>query len=211
MRSAILLFIVLFSACAQKIARDENANQFREKPKVIIPKRQEPVSLEKGIDWSAEQGGLSKLRDAALPDGDFEIRFWTHAGVGARVGTNGLIIKKSGENRSAFNVDKMFLKGDEKNENHLVFPKSDWKILRQKLDETGIFTLPDSSELKNYKGDDVLDGFEYTVEINKDKIYRVYSYSNPNAADNPEAKQIVQIGDILADEFGIKEIKADPY
>lgn len=211
MRITFLFFVILLTACTQKNEQERSVIQIQQKPKVIIPERNTPLSLEKGVDYGAKEGGLQKLRDFSLPDGDFEIRFWTVANGAGRQGINGIVIKKSGEKWSAFNVDKMTFRDDITTGNRFVYPKSDWQSLWQKLIDAGILTLPDSSELKNYNGGYILHCSENVVEINKDSIYRVYDYYCPNADEHFESKQLVKIGDILAEEFDIKEIKANPF
>ncbi|MEP6900696.1 MAG: hypothetical protein ABJA66_03035 [Actinomycetota bacterium] len=206
MRIAILLFVVLFLSCSQKIEQTQNTEQPQQKPKIIIPQRRGDYSLEKAVDLCAKAGGLQSLREISLPNGDFEIRFW----IFNRFGINGLIIRKSGENWSALFVERMPFKNDNLYpENRYINPKSDWQNILQRINEAEIFTLPDSSEVKNYEGDKVNDGFSNIVEINKDGIYRVYEYVNPNWAENPEAKQIVKIGNIIADEFGLEEFRVE--
>jgi hypothetical protein len=206
MRITVLLSIALFLSCTQKIEQTQNAERPQEKPKIIIPQRSGDYSLEKAVDSLTKVSELQSLREISLPNGDFEVRFW----ISNRVGVNGLIIRKSGENLSALFVERMPLKNNNQNpENRYVNPKSPWQSVLQRLNDAEIFTLPDSSELKNYKGDEVMDGFSNIVEINKDEIYRVYEYRNPNWADNPEAKQIVKIGSIIADEFGLEDFRVE--
>jgi hypothetical protein len=90
---------------------------------------------------------------------------------------------------------------DEKGKVELKNPKSGWEALWQKLVEAGILTLPDSSELE-YKND-VTDGKSYVVETNVENVYRTYEYGNPNYEELKEAKQIIKIGQIIADEFDL--------
>ncbi len=206
MKITILLSVVLFLSCTQKIEQTQNAALPPAKPKIIIPKRSGDYSLEKAVDSLTNISELQSLRGISLPDGDFEVRFW----ISNRVGVNGLIIRKSGESQSALFVERMPLKNNNQNpENRYVNPKLPWQSVLERLYEAEIFTLPDSSELKNYKGNDVMDGFSNIVEINKDGIYRIYEYVNPNWADNQEAKQVVKIGSIIADEFGLEEFRVE--
>ncbi|MGI8542477.1 MAG: hypothetical protein ACR2MD_03260 [Aridibacter sp.] len=180
-------------------------NKPLEKPKIIIPQKAENISLTKFVDWTAKAGNLQKLREVALPENSFEIRIW----IAKSIGVDGLVIKKDGEKWTAIYVDKTFDEKTPNEENKYLKPKSGWKELWKKLTEAEILTLPDSSELKDYNGDKITDGFGYIVEINKDKIYRIYEYSNPNWAENPEAKQMVKISKIIAEEFGLEEFYFD--
>jgi hypothetical protein len=55
----------------------------------------------------------------------------------------------------------------------------------------------------------ILDGIWYVVESNKNMTYRIYSYSNP-WYEAPwykrcnEAKQMILIGKIIGEEFGLE-------
>lgn len=45
----------------------------------------------------------------------------------------------------------------------------------------------------------------YVVEINKDQKYRTYLYDNPSEAKCSEAKQMLEIARIIAEEFDLSE------
>jgi hypothetical protein len=45
------------------------------------------------------------------------------------------------------------------------------------------------------------------VEINKDRVYRTYEYGNPNFAKCGEAKQMIELGEIIANEFGLGDFR----
>jgi hypothetical protein len=45
------------------------------------------------------------------------------------------------------------------------------------------------------------------VEVNKDKAYRTYMYDHPNHAKCDEAKQMLKVGEIIAEEFGVGEFR----
>jgi hypothetical protein len=79
-------------------------------------------------------------------------------------------------------------------------PKSGWEAAWKRLTDAKILTLPDGSV--NCKTE-VLDGIGYVVETNVNRKYRTYRYGNPSLATCDEAKQIVRIEAILADEFQI--------
>jgi hypothetical protein len=61
--------------------------------------------------------------------------------------------------------------------------------------------LPNSND-KSY-----LDGIGYAVETNQNGKYRIYFYSNPNLQKTEEAKRMMKIGEIIADEFGLHNFK----
>ncbi len=153
----------------------------------------------RGIDTIAMRNGLSKLRETILPENDLEIRIWVGFG---KFGNDALIIKRSSGNWSAMSLKQMICYGENRGKINLSNPKSGWDTTWQKLADSGILTLPDSSKLKsrNY----VIDGKSYVVETNFDYLYRTYEYSQPDEQKGNEAKQMVKIGQIIADEFGLE-------
>jgi hypothetical protein len=80
-----------------------------------------------------------------------------------------------------------------------VKPKSGWEKLWKEITYLGVLTLPDSSTLPDEEI--VLDGVSYVVEINQNNQYRTYQYGNPEAQKRPQAKQIIEIVQILSDEL----------
>ena len=45
------------------------------------------------------------------------------------------------------------------------------------------------------------DGMSYVVEYNSDGIYRTYMYDNPVYAKCGEAKRMIEIGNIIAEDL----------
>lgn len=152
-----------------------------------------------GLDEYARQNGLLVLRETILPENDLEIRIWVGFGL---YGKDGLIIKRSSGNWAAVNLRWMLCHLDSRGTYNLETPKSGWEAMWQKLVDAEILTLPDSSKLKYESG--VLDGKSYVVETNSDYFYRTYHYGNPNYSELKEAKQMIKIGEIIADEFGLE-------
>jgi len=115
---------------------------------------------------------------------------------------------KDGEEWSATYVDRMFL-NELTHENRSAVPKSGFGVFWNELNKQAILELPDSSELQDYKGGKLEDGYEYMIEYNKDGVYRVYSYSNPDSDRHEQSRRICVIGDIIAKEFELEEFKCD--
>jgi hypothetical protein len=88
----------------------------------------------------------------------------------------------------------------------LQAPKSGWTNAWQRLIDAEILTLPDASSIRCEVG--ITDGKSYVVEVNKDRTYRTYMYDNPNHAKCAEAKQMIKLGEVIAEEFGLEEFKA---
>lgn len=156
-----------------------------------------------GLDDFAIQNGFSILRDTVLPEGDLEVRVWVGFGV---YGNDGLVLKRISGNWSAVIFRKMLCHDENRGGFDLEMPKSGWKATWQKLVDAEILTLPDSSKLKYKNG--VNDGKSYVVETNSDYLYRTYNYSNPDSENLKETEQMMEIGQIIADEFGLESFSA---
>jgi hypothetical protein len=83
----------------------------------------------------------------------------------------------------------------------LAAPKSGWEAAWERLARAGILTLQDASEVQCQSG--ALDGVSYVVEINVNKTYRTYRYGNPQFMKCNEAKRMVAMIEIIADEFSL--------
>lgn len=53
----------------------------------------------------------------------------------------------------------------------------------------------------------VEDGMSYVVEVNYDNTYRTYLYDNPSYAACEQAKKMIEIGNTIAEEFGLPEMR----
>ncbi len=134
-----------------------------------------------------------------------EVRVWVSTSE-----IDGFIIKRSDGDWSAVTIreiDCSKFSYYPKNKNYksgkinLSSPKSGWENAWRKLVETGILDLPNSND-SSY-----IDGIGYIVEINQNGKYRIYFYSNPNHQKSSEAKQMMKIGEIINDEFGLHNFK----
>ena len=149
---------------------------------------------------------LPSLRTVLLPDGNFEVRVWIGFGIN---GADCLILRYFSGQWSAIHLQGMAEATPFPNSlAPLHSPKSGWNKAWQRLVDAGILTLPDASEVKCNPR--VLDGVGYVVESNLNMTYRTYSYSNPWYDKPPwykrcdEAKQMILIGKIIREEFGLE-------
>lgn len=182
----------------------------RQEPRVIIPDAEwVPILFEatglasKSINERTKESNLSSLRTVLLPDDDLEVRVWT--GFGLR-GVDGFILRRSSNQWSALHLIGMAERPPFPNTKiALGAPRSGWEPAWQNLMRVGIVTLPDAAAV----GCDTYgkDGTNYVVEINMNKTYRTYKYHDPNYAKCDEAKQMVRIGEIIADEFGLPNFR----
>jgi hypothetical protein len=160
-----------------------------------------PGLASKSIDEITSDVELSKLRTVKLPKGDIEARIWVGFGVN---GVDGLIIRRSAQQWSAIHLHGMAEAPPLPNiKEVLPKPKSGWEGAWQRLTNAGILTLPDASEVDCNTF--IQDGKGYVVEINMNRIYRTYMYDNPDHARCENARKMIQIGEILAEEFGLAE------
>ncbi len=153
---------------------------------------------------------LKRLKSKSLPQDDIEIRVWSGFGITV---LQGFILKRNSGEWSAVDLDwevsenrkgKRDLKPVDKN---LDAPKSGWDAAWQRLVDAGILTLL-AAEKIDCSGNTV-DGFSYVVEYKLQNKYRTYMYDNPEYAKCDEAKQIVKINKIIAEEFYKREVKVD--
>lgn len=197
MRIALLVFIVLlFSSCESK------------QPKLIIPNAERDKIYFQLINPVTEKFEIPKLRETYLSGDDLEVRVWVEA-----FGFDGLILKRINKQWSATAIKQIDCSGEFRDKNlpyqtgkiNLATPKSGWEDSWQRLIDAGILDLPDASELPNEKS--MIDGIAYVVETNLNGKYRVYYYGNPQVQEWKEAKQMMKIGEIIADEFGLFNFK----
>jgi len=145
---------------------------------------------------------LKKLKSKVLSEDDVEIRLWSGFGITL---LRGFIFKRTSGEWSAINL------GWEVSENRqgkrdvkpvdteLDAPKSGWNAAWQKLVDNGVLSLPDAEKI-NCKGGGI-DGMSYIVEYKVKNTYRTYLYENPNHANCDEAKRMLEINKIIAEEF----------
>lgn len=140
---------------------------------------------------------LPSLKTALLTDKDVEVRFW----YDARPDTiNGFVIRRSGDLWSAIGIRQVHDRWPSPvRQESLSPPKSGWGALWKSLVDAGVLTLPDGSETKC--NSEVLDGGGFVVETVANQKYRTYRYGNPQLTDCDEAKRMVSIERIIADEF----------
>jgi hypothetical protein len=119
-------------------------------------------------------------------------------------GKDGLVLRRSGDQWSEIHLNGMAEREPFPNtQETLATPKPGWESAWQSHENAGLLTLPDLTATPCNKIG--VDGTSYVVEINKDNVYRTYMYNNPEFAKCSESKQMVKIGEIIAEEFGLKE------
>src|SRR5262249_26606242 len=205
MRSILFfsLLLILLSACSIQKNSNTSDTEGQRELKLVIPKASwEPIHFE-NINKRTKIASLPSLRNITLPKDDLEVRIWN--GFGERF-LQGLVVKRVDHQWSALYLAEGYSESPNskpyKYQRVLQPPKSGWKECWKRLVDEGLLTLPDSSELKGEKN--IRDGSSYVVELNQNGTYRTYMYSNPQVQDWNEAKQIIKIGRILSEEFGLQ-------
>ena len=135
---------------------------------------------------------------ATPPADSCEIRVWAGFGLQACPEgghpIEGLVLSRNGDRFSGTRFPRAPGKVE-------VVPSSGWATFWRRLEASGIFDLPDSSELPGYRY--VRDGIAYVVEYRHGGLhgeYRAYVYWNPAHQDLPEAKRFVRLLDLLRKE-----------
>lgn len=162
----------------------------------------EPIFF-KMINERLAESGIPELRTSQITGDDFEVRIW----VGfAETGEDGIILRHSSGQWSGRYVHGIS-RGPRvvTTVSDLAAPKSGWESAWQKLTQAGLLTLPDALAIGC--NTQIFDGVSYVVEINKDQKYRTYLYDNPSQAKCGEAKQMLEIAGIIAEEFDLSEFK----
>lgn len=173
----------------------------------ILQNRFQPTELEipnaswekiffKPIDVVTNVSDLQELRKTNHSKNDIEIRLWRGFGLS---NLEGIIVKRIGEKWSAAHIkSNHYIEITETEVTNLNAPKSDWNLFWNKINNAGVLTLPDASQINcNTSG---LDGIGYVIETNYQKKYRTYMYSM-SFSKCEEAKQLEKIGELIAEEF----------
>ena len=190
----ILILTLLFSSCIEyKKTELSISNGYKDK---IFSEYINPLT---------EKYDFVRLREKYYSGEDFEVRVWISTSQ-----TDGFIINHIDGYWSAIAIKEIDCKrfsyypkdkGYNLGKINLHSPKSGWENTWQKLLEAGIVDLPNSNDVSH------IDGISYIVETNQNGKYRIYFYSNPNVQKTEEARRVVKIGEIIADEFGLDNFK----
>ena len=146
---------------------------------------------------------LAELRSTSLPQEDLEVRVWLGFGL---TPLEGFILKRTAGQWSAF-----YLEGDNYYEpkkvkmRELLPPHSSWESCWERLVAAGIRTVPDSSEIDYDVGG--TDGWAYLVELREGDSYRAFHYQFPEYSRRAEARQVLEIGNTIGDEFQLPSFK----
>jgi hypothetical protein len=203
----LVLLALLLSSCTQtpRATKVETAKPEATQFRAVVPKSVwEPVFFQ-AIDKRASAARLPSLR-RALPKGDLELRLWNGFGL---TQLQGFVLRRSSGQWSAIQLSVRSKPPRQEYEKQLAAPKSGWNECWSKLMEMGVLSLPDASEINCSAG--VLDGLSYVVEINYENTYRTYLYDNPSYAECEQAKKMIEIGNTIAEEFNVPEMRTGDW
>lgn len=204
----LIVTVALLSSCSSSSGPQTQENQPAPSParsdfQLNIPKDTwEPIFFE-AIDERAKLSNLKTLR-VPLPGNDLEVRIWHGFGVTA---LEGFVLKRAGGKWSAVHLDGIHPNLPRREyQKILSAPKSGWDACWHRLQEAGVLTLPDAAAVGC--STTVRDGMSYVVEYNYDRTYRTYLYDNPDYAKCNDAKRMIQIGNLISEEFALPDLAA---
>jgi hypothetical protein len=192
----LFILILLLASCSAPVVQ-ENGDSVVERKKDgfrrIIPQTNWERIFFEAINEQAGKSQLPDIRSKALPDGDLEVRIWIGFGLGY---LQGFVLNQTSGEWSA-----TYLTAHKQAQKKLQTPRSGWETTWLKLVNAGLLSLPDAEEINcSVNG---LDGEDYVVEYNTNNTYRTYLYDNPHYPQCNEAKQMIEIRNIIAEEFDI--------
>jgi hypothetical protein len=201
----LIAIVALMASCSSLPQSQDNkatpSPAARELQSNIPKDTWEPIFFE-AINERAKLSNLKTLRAVALPDNDLEVRVWHGFGLTA---LEGFVLKRTAGRWSAIHLDGITRKvASAESQRNLQAPKSGWDGCWRRLQDAGILTLPDAAAIGCTAG--VLDGMSYVVEYNYEGAYRTYLYDNPDYAKCDEAKRLIQIGNLISEEFVLPEM-----
>ena len=150
----------------------------------------------KEINNVTRLSNIQELREKNLLSSNIEIRIWRGFGLSK---LEGIIVKRTNQKWSALHIKgNNYTEITETTVTNLNAPKSGWDSFWEKIEERGILTLPDASQIDCEAI--IIDGTSYVIETNHQKKYRVYRY-NSEVLKCTEAEKAAKIGEIFAEEF----------
>jgi hypothetical protein len=177
-----------------------------QKPQIILPNARWEQIFFKEINNATKLSGLEDLRKISLGKADVEIRVWRGFSLDP---LEAVILKRIDGIWTAFHIKTDNYDEATKAEvKRLNKPKSGWESFWKSIEEKGILTLPDAFEINCEVGG--IDAMSYVVEINQDKTYRTYRYSDEKCN---QVEQMEEIGEIIGEEFdsGNEECKTTEW
>jgi hypothetical protein len=200
---AITTVFLINRSTVTDTASQIDSTQNGQAPRLLLPNDGWEQTLFIIINKRTREANLPSLRTVTLSGDDLEVRVWVGFGI---YGEDALILRRMGGQWSALHRHGMaerppFIQSL----NTLIAPRSGWEKAWERLEDSGILTLPDASAVQCNRHSH--DGTVYVVETNVNSTYRTYMYANPNPPKCSESKLMIEIGEIIAEEFSLEEFK----
>ena len=200
----VLLLALLLSSCtlATQSPKLETVRPEPRQFRLVIPKAPWERIFFQSINERASIAKLPSLR-TALPKGDLELRIWNGFGL---TPLQGFVLRRSSGKWSAIHLNGINPRlPRDQYEKELGAPKTGWNECWTKLLDMEILSLPDAYGIECSTL--MFDGMSYVVEINHQNTYRTYMYDNPSFAKCEQAKKMITIGNIVAEEFNLPQMR----
>jgi hypothetical protein len=89
-----------------------------------------------------------------------------------------------------------------------VVPRAGWQSFSSRLLAHHIMTLPDMRNIPKYP-DLTGGGSSVTIEVATQRMYRIYSYTDPRlATGHPQARDIEAILKLIREQLGLKQLRS---
>ena len=194
----ILIIALLLSSCSKP--GPNHASAPANNPVTAVPERGVETNLSRETDRVAALAGLKNLNSSNLGKDDLEVRLWFGFGL---FPLEGLIISRRQGEWSAIHLKAdSHYQPKKVSRNALQPPKSGWEVCWRQLVNAGVLNLPDGTDPPDP------DAQGYVVQIRNGASYRSYHYVAPEYSEQPAAKNMLEIGDIVSNEFGLQRFKA---
>lgn len=200
--SAVIATTAIVLSCRDRNSMQPSNSASVNRPTVAATAKQYHADWEaffKALEERTKEVDLESLRHAKPHEKDLEMRFWYD---GRPRVINGFVIRRLGDQWAGIGIRQI----ESRWPSHVTKldlgePKSGWDALWKKLVDSGLLSLPDSDQTKCRT--EVLDGVAFVIETNVSGTYRMFRYSNPQLAACDEAKRVMSLESIIADEFGL--------
>ena len=203
MLRTLLILTLSIASCGSGVRQEQKLDSRATPSPLLAVDYSWKSAMFREINERVRVAGIKGLEDARLSGSDLEVRIWHGFGL---ILIEGLVIKRVEGKWSALHLAGVSSTPPKHNRQTITgVPKSGWEICWQRLTNAGMLSLPDATRLGKEPVDpDVL---SYVVELNIGGDYRTYHYTYPEANEHNEAKRMIEIGDIISEEFGLPQFR----
>ena len=194
----ILIAALLLTSCVKP--ESDPASAPANSPADAAPQRYVEATPSQETVRVATIAGLGDLTSLEFGEADVEMRVWFGFGL---FPLEGFVISRRVGEWSAIHLQAdRYYEPKKVSLEELQAPKSGWEACWQQFVDVGALTLPDGTDPP------FPDGEGYEVQVRNGAAYRSYQYPAPEYSHLPAAKHMLEMGDIISDEFGLLRFKA---